>query len=236
MQQSADTFHRPSLTDVAYREIRNGILRGVLAPGKKLVINELVDEWKISNTPIKEALNRLVADELVEALPRRGMRVRKYDAAEMREIFELRALHEVHCVRHLADAIAESPEVADTLRSILAESREVVGTGLDVDRLFSLDASFHEYIVAQCGNQTLMKNFNRLHAHSLTIGSAVSRNCSLDRWRDTQKEHEKVLRGILKGSADEAEAALRIHLEKTCASLLGFFEAVRKSARMKKGG
>lgn len=236
MHQSADSFHRPSLTDVAYREIRNGILRGVLAPGKKLVVNELVDEWKISNTPIKEALNRLVADELVEALPRRGMRVRIYDAAEMREIFELRALHEVHCVRLLADAVEEQPDIAEKLRSFLAESREVVAAGLDVEKLFSLDEAFHECIVGQCGNQTLIKSFNRLHAHSLTIGSNISRNCSLDRWRETQKEHEKVLRGILKHSPDEAEIAMRVHLEKTGAALLGFFEGSRQSGRLKKKG
>lgn len=234
MRKRADEFHRPSLTDVAYQEIRNGILRGLLAPGKKLVVNELVEEWNISNTPIKEALNRLVADELVEALPRRGMRVRKYASSEMREIFELRALHEVHSVRLLAAGVNERPDVVGQLRAILDESRRVVGAGLDVERLFDLDASFHRCIVGQCGNQTLIKNFNRLHAHSLAIGSNVSRNSSLERWLATQEEHETVLREILSGCPDLAEATLRVHLEQTCTFLMDFLDAVRKSGRLKK--
>ncbi|MCD8140196.1 MAG: GntR family transcriptional regulator [Planctomycetaceae bacterium] len=217
-------FQPPSLTDVAYQELRKNILRGTLPPGHKLVVNELVDEWKISNTPIKEALNRLVAEELVEALPRRGMRVRKYNSKETREIFEIRTLYEVHCCRAAALAASTEPELTVRLGELVRECGDVMeGNTDDPMRIFDLDAQFHLLIVSQCGNETLIRDFDRLHAHTLAIGISVNNDQPFRRWEETQLEHEKIYQAIRLGSPDAAEAAMREHLRHTSADLLSFF-------------
>lgn len=231
MPADSPPFDRPSLTDVAYRAIREQILHGVLPPDRKLVVADLVDQWKISNTPIKEALNRLVADELVVALPRRGMRVRKYGATETREIYELRILYEAHCVRVLAERIRARAEVLESLSSALAGARAILDRAEVTPELPDLDAAFHLAIVEQCGNDTLIANFNRLHAHTFAMSSAIAENSTLERWEETQREHEKIHRALAKGDPARAESAMRLHLEKTCASVLGLLKA--RSRRLK---
>ena len=231
MLAETPSFERPSLTDAAYKAIRDHILHGVLPPDHKLVVADLVDQWKISNTPIKEALNRLVADELVVALPRRGMRVRKYEPGETREIFELRTLYETHCIRLLAERVRQHPDVLDRLSKALAGGGNILdGEEVTFD-LPDFDADFHFTIVGQCGNETLIKNFHRLHAHTFAMGSAIKENSSFERWEETHKEHEKIFRALAKGDPDRAETAMRTHLEKTCASVLGLLKA--RSRRLK---
>lgn len=219
----SNDFQPPSLTDVAYKELRKSILNGDLPPGRKLVVNELMDEWKISNTPIKEALNRLVAENLVEAVPRRGMRVRKYNSRETREIFELRTLYEVHCCRVAAANAASNPALMAELDALLAECARIMAGDTDLLRVFDLDATFHTLVVSQCGNATLIKDFNRLHAHTLAIGMSLNAEQPLRRWEETQDEHRRIVDGIRSGSPDAAEAAIRAHLATTSQDLLGFF-------------
>jgi DNA-binding GntR family transcriptional regulator len=231
MLAETPTFERPSLTDVAYKAIRDQILHGTLAPDHKLVVADLVEQWKISNTPIKEALNRLVADELAVALPRRGMRVRKYGSAETREIFELRTLYEAHCARLMAESVQQRPGVLERLAKTLADSQAILDGAEVTFELPEFDADFHIAIVEQCGNETLIKNFHRLHAHTFAMGSATKENCSIERWEETHREHEKIYRALAKGEPDRAEAAMRLHLEKTCASVLGLLKA--RSRRLK---
>lgn len=228
-------FQHPSLTEVAYKEIREGILTGALPPGRKLVVNELVDEWKISNTPIKEALNRLVAEELVEAMPRRGMRVRKYTSVETREIFEMRTLYESHCARIAASTMNDRKELGAMLSKILDECRIILKSGSNEQnpmRLFDLDAEFHRIIVSQCGNTTMIRHFDRLHAHTLAIGMSVNATRPLRRWRETQKEHEQIYAALKVSSPQAAEKAMRVHLANTASDLLAFFNL--KSGRLQK--
>lgn len=226
-------FHQPSLTDVAYKELRRGILRGELPPGRKLVVNDLVDEWKISNTPIKEALNRLVAEELVEALPRKGMRVRKYNARETREIFEIRTLYEVHCCRLAASG--PGPDLLSRLDAILDECRGIIiQDGPLPLRVFDLDADFHRLVICQCGNETLIRDFDRLHAHTLTIGISVNARQPLRRWKETQAEHEDIVSALRGGSPDEAQKAICVHLENTSKDLLAFFNPISGRLQQRK--
>lgn len=228
----ANDFQQPSLTDVAYKEIRRGILRGELPPGRKLVVNDLVDEWKISNTPIKEALNRLVAEELVEALPRKGMRVRRYNARELREIFEIRTLYEVHCCRIAAEMTKENPDLVRELSAMVDECQRIIQEGPVPLRVFDLDAELHMRIVSECGNETLIRDFDRLHAHTLTIGMSVNAEHPLRRWKETQTEHKRIVKAIRSGAPDEAERAVREHLGNTSKDLLAFFNP--KSGRLQR--
>ncbi|MDK2789446.1 MAG: hypothetical protein PWP07_2691, partial [Epulopiscium sp.] len=96
---SQNAFQRPSITEIAYEEIKKSICLGKFGPGYKLIIDDLVKTFDISNTPIKEALNRLVAEGLVESVPRRGMHVKKITSKEIKEIYDLRLMYETYCAK-----------------------------------------------------------------------------------------------------------------------------------------
>ena len=220
---SVSDFDRPSLTDVAYKKIRNGILIGDVLPGDKLVVNDLVEKWKISNTPIKEALNRLVAEGLVEALPRRGMRVRLLTAKELREFFEIRKLYEVHCCRKAVERIDEYPRILEELQATLEKSRQILDDEFSYLLQFQLDEMFHMLIAGLCGNDVLIKDFDRIHGTILMIGVYANRNAPLRRLSETYDEHCRILRGLEMRSAAAMAAAMETHIDNTVAGLLELY-------------
>lgn len=218
-------FDKPSLTDRAYQQIRNDILVGKMPPGHKLVVNDLVEEWKISATPIKEALNRLVTEELVEVVPRRGMRVKEYDAESVREIFEIRLMYELHCCRMAVERIDEHPEVLEELTATLAKSRALIDDELNFVASYHLDEIFHTLLVSLCDNRKMIREYDRLHANIITFSFFVRSHSPVWRQKATYEEHENILKGLINRSADEMERAMRCHLENTANDLLGFFQS-----------
>jgi len=83
-----------SLSETAFRAIRHKILRGDISPGDKLKIEVLEREHGLSSSPLREALNRLVAEKLVVADNNRGFRAAAISADEMRDITEFRLVIE----------------------------------------------------------------------------------------------------------------------------------------------
>lgn len=81
-------------------QLRSAILIGELAPGERLLTAQLAERFSVSPTPLREALQRLAGEGLVEFLPQRGAAVAPLSAADCAEITELRALLEPLTVRH----------------------------------------------------------------------------------------------------------------------------------------
>jgi DNA-binding transcriptional MocR family regulator len=78
-----------SLKQRAYDELRARIERGELKEGEKVVELSVCDSLGVSRTPVREALIQLEADGYLEGIPRRGFRVRSFDEASAREVFEM---------------------------------------------------------------------------------------------------------------------------------------------------
>src|SRR5687768_11444608 len=85
--------------------IREAIMDGRLEPGARLKEERLAQDLGISRTPVREALQRLNTEGLVQARPNRGTFVRAYEPAELDELYELRALLEGHAARRAAERL-----------------------------------------------------------------------------------------------------------------------------------
>ena len=223
MEFDAIDFEQPSLIDKAYQEIRKNILVGKMPPGYKLVVNDLAEEWNISATPIKQALNRLVSEELVEVLPRRGMRVKTYDARELTETFETRTIDEMHCCRLAIERIDGHPEVEEELIAVLEKSRVALQDEFNYMSQYHFDEQFHMLLVSLSGNRKMMRDFDRLHANIMTFGIYASKHSPLWRQPATYEEHSRILEGLRNRSVKEMQEAMRFHLENTANDLLKFF-------------
>src|SRR6186997_2961264 len=87
---------RQSLTDKAYQYVRTAILRGVFPVGTVLAEATLADELGISKTPVRQALQLLRTEGLLEVGPRRQLVVRGFSAAHRNEVLRVReALEEI---------------------------------------------------------------------------------------------------------------------------------------------
>ena len=88
-----------SLIDYAYREIKNKIQDGTYPPGTKLSTQEISDNLGISRTPVVAAINRLVAQGLAEAIPRRGTIVAQLSTQQIKDIIEVRKMIELYSIK-----------------------------------------------------------------------------------------------------------------------------------------
>lgn len=214
------TFQKPSLTEVAYEELKANILSGKMPPGHKLVVNDLVNEWKISNTPIKEALNRLVTEGLVEAIPRRGMRVRVFSPKELREIFEVRSIFEVHCCGVAVDVIDHHPEALVELGDIFEEMTKIIDDEYSYAKQYQLDKIFHTRIVSLSGNDMIIREFELLRANIISFMIYAGKKVPLRRQADTHVEHRRILDALRAGNGEEMKSAMQVHLFNTCHDIL----------------
>ena len=88
-----------SLTEDVYEAVRRDILFGRRAPGSRLQLNELAEEHEVSLSVVREAVTRLASEELVEATPQRGFRVRSLSLDELRDLTWVRVQVETLALR-----------------------------------------------------------------------------------------------------------------------------------------
>jgi DNA-binding GntR family transcriptional regulator len=136
-----------SATGKTYTALLARIQRGELAAGEFLIESDLAREFGVSRTPVREAIRRLAAEGLVLTEGRRRAVVRSFDAAEIDELFELRARLESYAAERAATRI-NSAQLAQ-LRELDAAMRACVGTAepAGVARFADLNDAFHQLIL-----------------------------------------------------------------------------------------
>lgn len=206
-----------SLTAEAYAQIKAEILACRLAPGQKLVIADLCQDFGFSLGAIREALSRLTSEGLVAAEPRKGFRVAPITEAELQDITSVRATIESLCLR---DAIAKGD---------LKWEAGIVGTLFELNRLPLEDSAdparvserwaethrrFHEALVAGCDSPWLLKLREILYVQSERY-RRVSVPLGPREGRDLRAEHQEIADATLARDAERACQAIREHLAKT---------------------
>jgi DNA-binding GntR family transcriptional regulator len=142
------------------RAILTDIFHGKLRAGQRLVTEALANRFKVSHTPIREALIELGGSGVVNLLPNKGAVVRKVTARDVREVLQVRKVLECEAVRGAARRAdrAKVEAIAADIRA-LAESPP----GPDaVQRARDVDSTLHEFICASCGNGFLRSELTRL--------------------------------------------------------------------------
>lgn len=92
---TADLAEQPrTQTDWVERQLRRSLLAGEFAPDERLAPKELADRWKVSSTPLREAMNRLATEGFLKIVPQRGVRVAPISIDEMFQVYEIRLLVE----------------------------------------------------------------------------------------------------------------------------------------------
>lgn len=132
--------------------IRTAILEGELAPGDRLKEREIAQQLGISSTPVREALQSLDAEGLIELVPNRGATVRSYDEETLEELYRLRALLEGHAAGQAAERITEAQ------LALLEESNErfaKLRTDDDLRSLVRENLVFHSLIIEAAGGAKL---------------------------------------------------------------------------------
>lgn len=198
---------RRSLTDDALERLRALIVAGEFAPGQRLPERELCERFRVSRTPLREAMKILAAEGLVRLLPNRGAMVPQLTLAELAEVFEvLEALEsqagELATARMSDAAIAEVRQLHEAMVEDHARG--------DLDAYFRRNQEIHWAIVAGAGNATLSEAYRRLSGRILRARYAA--NLSASRWAQAIQEHEMILAALEARDGTRLGALLRTHL------------------------
>ncbi|MFD0618625.1 GntR family transcriptional regulator [Paenibacillus sp. GCM10027629] len=155
------------MTDRVYKELKNAIFKRLLAPGQKLDIFELADQFNVSRTPIKEAFNRLNLEGLVVIKPRKGTYVAEIDMNKIIEVFDARLLIETWAAR--IGASQGTQEDFRELRKLCYEmDKYYQAKPFDSMNFNELDIQFHIQIVKMGRNQIILDLYKGLNAHRIT--------------------------------------------------------------------
>jgi DNA-binding GntR family transcriptional regulator len=206
-----------SKVDLAYDLIRGRIQSGAYTPGYRLVLGVLAKELGSSTVPVREAVRRLEAENLVEVVRNVGATVRGLDPVEYRWTVETLAVVEgaatgMAAVHLTPDALAEARRLNDAMRDGLDD--------FDPLRHTRLNQRFHRVLTRPCPNPQLLdlveRGWTRVAALRSTVFSFVP-----DRAAESVREHDALLDLIACGaSPSEIEAAARAHRDATVRAVL----------------
>ncbi|WP_431285213.1 GntR family transcriptional regulator [Humitalea sp. 24SJ18S-53] len=188
-------------------QIRRAIILGQHPPGGALREQALQAEYGCSRGPIREALHLLERRGLVTHAPRHGFRVRQVDAAEVRQLYELRALLERHVVEGLVGRI--TPALLSELRAVNALMGRHRDAG-DVERYIEANIAFHATLRAHAPNDPLERAMQVIYEVGEPLRHALLVR-SLRTSRATE-EHEAIIALLAEGRVADAAAAMHAHV------------------------
>jgi DNA-binding GntR family transcriptional regulator len=199
-----------SLVDQAADKIRELILAGVIQPGAAVREEWLHEQLGISRPPIREAMQVLVQQGLLERLPRRGVRALELTQNDVWEIYSLRRVLDQYALRLgvpvKSEALLEPLRMAITAMRVSAEADDHGG-------YVEANRQFHLGLVALAGNRRLSSTYQTLmNQMQLLMSVNLSRESAKDREIGVHR-HENLLAAIESGDLNQALAALEEHGE-----------------------
>ncbi|WP_083746966.1 GntR family transcriptional regulator [Caballeronia cordobensis] len=204
-----------SAEDEAYRFIESAIRAGRYRAGERLVAEEIAAEIGTSRMPVREAFRRLSAEGLLRIRPNRGVIVRGLDAAEMREVFEMRA-----ALEGLAAGMATPKIDRHSIANLEHLLDRMENANADHALWVTYHRDFHEYLTGLAGMPRLMRQLSGLH-------SAIEPYMRIwlehaDKPMTSREDHGGLIEVLQGGDPKRVEQAVREHVRATIPALVEF--------------
>ncbi len=187
--------------------IKDDIFRGRLLPREPLKEAELAGVYGVSKTPVREALSSLARLGLVDFDPFRGARVRHFTADDVREIYEMRVLLEPFALQKAV------PRMDDEHRSSLfsmLDDADVAARREDLYALSGLNRTFHDALIARCGNGRIIETVGQIQDQLRAI--ALRSWMLAPTYAREAEQHRRIAEDVASGDAERAAEVLRDHI------------------------
>jgi DNA-binding GntR family transcriptional regulator len=198
---------RPSLTDKAYDHVRDAILHGEIPVGTVLAEATIADELGISKTPVRQALQLLRTEGLLEVGPRRQLVVRGFSVAHRNEILRIREALENIAVETACTEM--SIEDIDMLRLILMRQRRAADAQ-DEEGFLELDEQFHILIATGANLPIVARLLEQMRGFARLM--RLGRTQPPEHLQDIVPEHTRIVDALESRDVQAALAALQEHL------------------------
>ncbi len=208
-----------SQTVKAQLRLRALIVGGELSPEERLSELTLVQRLGVSRTPVRAALQHLLEEGLLQALPGGGYVVKVFGEADIHDAIEVRGTLEGLAAR-LAAERGVAPQVLAELQDCLAQIDTLLAVPSFNDKAFGryvkLNGQFHQWLAQACSSATVYRQIERAAALPFASpNSFVMVQASGAQARDTlvvaQQQHHAVVQAITQREGARAEALMREH-------------------------
>ncbi|HVY99073.1 MAG TPA: FCD domain-containing protein [Dongiaceae bacterium] len=205
-----------TIIENVFARLRSEILNGVLAPESRLRVEELRSRFGVASSTVREALSRLLADNLVTTEGQRGFKVAPVSLADFREIATMRMLLEAKAVRESianGDDEWESRVVAAAHRLSKVEAALAGNEWSAVNDWEARNREFHNALVSGCDNRWLLNFREILYNHSVRYLRISLTERTIP--RDVRSEHQAIFEAVIARKADLAERLTIDHIAKS---------------------
>ncbi|HEY0270989.1 MAG TPA: GntR family transcriptional regulator [Sphingomonas sp.] len=204
---------RQSLNNVVADALREAILSGQFKPGDRLPEPQLADMFGVSRNPIREALQVLSNEGLVEISPRKGARVPLMTHEELAETIELRAELEGISARNATRHC--DTDTRNELETLL-RAGDAALAALDKDGLEAANNRFHQELGKAGRNRYLAEFMRSLRDRTFWLFSTRAKVRVEDSWR----EHARILQAVIIGEEQRAAELASEHVRQVGKTLL----------------
>lgn len=207
-----DPVQHYSITDQVYDVLKERILQRELKQGERLHLDDLEDQLGVSRTPLKDALNRLSMEGLIQVLPRKGTFVTSITARTLKEVFDVRLLLELYAGELGIQDVkpGQIKRIQDLVQRLEGNIDLDNHTYVDYAQFIATDQELHLFLVELAGNQTLLEIYRSLNVHIQIARGFYTR---MDRRvRHTHAEHKQIVCAYQEGNWPMLREALTLHI------------------------
>lgn len=211
----------PSLVDRVSHAVRRAILEGRLRPGEGLSISDLAADLGVSQSPVREALQRLSGQGLVVLRPARTAIVAPLELDDLRDIYRLRELIEVDAAGRAATLITDSDiQVLEHELSLMSDAAS------DSDEFWNAHNAFHRALMAPVMTLRLERLVTELWHSVERYLRIVYIETDVLHARTPRDRHQPLLDTASLRSASKTHKALAEHLRSNERELLGSLDEI----------
>lgn len=199
-----------------YVELRRKILSNQLSAGSRLKEDAWAKKMEVSRISVREALTRLLGEELIVFGEKGGYFVKSMTAQDVKEIRQMRQIFEIGALRLIVQHM--DPQVIARLEEICDDFSTMIQRGY-LGGACEADIKFHETLIAGAGNKKLkmLYQVSNIPLFHQKLGQAQSH---MDDYELTDTEHRQILEAIKANDLELAEAVLNKHLLRGEAAVL----------------
>jgi DNA-binding GntR family transcriptional regulator len=207
MSNRLNTLQNKPLRERVVEILRDAILTGELKPGEALVETDLATQLGISRAPLREALQQLSAEGLIETIAYHGSRVKELTRKDVEELYSLRTVYETFAARRIiahgsADAVKR---LHDIYEQMLAAS-----TAGDIRLLSLIDRNFHDAIIELSDHSLLRSSWSHV---SLRVRQVMAlSNRRMTSMNIIAQNHLRIVEAIGSGDVDLTVRLLEEHI------------------------
>lgn len=207
---SNDYKEKKTPAQLAEESIEKDIISGRIPPGKRINEQDICKRFNMSRTPVREILRRIEGNGLAKSIPNRGVFAVGLTQQDLDDIFYLKILLEVQCVRWAIERITEEQ------MELLGETFDFMQfytMSDDLDKMLRINEGFDAIIYNAAHNKELEKRLNR---YNFLINNANAEvKYPLNYLPTVLEEHRAIYEAFVARDPDAGAEATEIHLYKT---------------------